>query len=134
MNIKALTTRASVDTMADMPIPTGFTTHTDQRSMFGLAMRATWLHLHLTGEAGLVLAPREREVLALVATSPTAVPESLLLRRLQGLGVRPPLAQRVLQDLTCGWLSIRTDGDEPLYDLPAEDLSYIATHVHRVAA
>lgn len=129
-----LTTRPNVDTMADMPIPAGFSTRTDQHAMLSLAMRATWLHLHLTGDAGLVLAPREREVLALVATSPTAVPESLLLRRLQGLGVRPELARRVLGDLTHGWLSVHTDGEEPRYDLPEEDLSYIAARVRRAAA
>lgn len=129
----SLTIMSDVDTMADMPMPAGFSTPIDQPTMLSLAMRATWLHLHLTGDAGLVLAPREREVLALVATSPTAVPESLLLRRLQSLGIQPQLARRVLSDLTHGWLSVHTDGEELHYDLPDEDLSYIATHIRRAA-
>ena len=113
--------------MANMPIPTDLHRHTDEQTLLTLGLRATWLHLHLTGEAGLILSPREREVLVLVATSPRAVPEHLLLRRMHDLGVTAGTARRVLTHLTHGWLSVRDTHEELLYDLPQEDLDYIHT-------
>lgn len=121
--------------MADMPIPTGLAEHgDDDRDLLALGLRAAWLHLHLTGAAGLVLAPREREVLAVVATSPHGVTEDVLLRRLQNLGITAGVAHRVLAHLTHGWLSTRTALEGPLYDLPQEDLDYIANRLRRRAA
>ncbi len=71
------------------------------------------------------LAPRDREVLALVATSPFGVDRDAVGRLLRRLGLTARAAYACLEGLTAsGLLSIHDDRA----DLPAEDLAWIRTH------
>ena len=90
-----------------------------------LGWRTIWLHAALTGPGADALAPRDREVFALVATSPFGVDRDAVSRHLRRLGLTARAAAACLEGLTvAGLLSIRRGR----VDLPAEDLAWIRTH------
>ena len=55
----------------------------ERTTIQALGLRALWLHLQLTGVEALALAPRDRELITLVATRPRGVPLSDLLTRMR---------------------------------------------------
>lgn len=92
-----------------------------------LGWRGVWLHAALTGPVADALAPRDREVLALVATSPFGVDRDAVARHLRRLGLTPSAAQACLERLTGrGLLWLQDDR----VDLTPADLSWIRTHSH----
>jgi len=86
-----------------------------------------------TGPAADALAPRDRELLTLVATRPTGLPESALVDLQRRLGVQPGASVRWLDRLIAqGWIERHLEDDEPRIDLPAPDLDWITHHVNRL--
>ena len=119
--------------MADMPTPTSWNIDFEPSTVLALGIRAAWLHLQMTGPAADALAPRDRELLTLVATRPTGLPESALVDLQRRLGVQPGASLRWLDRLIAqGWIERHLEDDEPRIDLPAPDLDWITHHVNRL--
>jgi hypothetical protein len=119
--------------MADMPTPTSWNIDFEPSTVLALGIRAAWLHLQLTGPAADALAPRDRELLTLVATRPTGLAESALVDLQRRLGVQPGASVRWLDRLIAqGWIERHLEDDEPRIDLPAPDLDWITHHVSRL--
>jgi hypothetical protein len=128
-----LTSNREVDNMADMPTPTSWNIDFEPSTVLALGIRAAWLHLQMTGPAADALAPRDRELLTLVATRPTGLPESALVDLQRRLGVQPGASVRWLDRLIAqGWIERHLEDDEPRIDLPAPDLDWITHHVNRL--
>lgn len=94
-----------------------------------LGWRTVWLHGLLTGSVAdaaggeLLLAPRDRELLTLVATSVLGVDGRQARRQLRRFGSTPRSAQVAIDRLVeLGVLSQHG----PRLDLPAQDLAWIA--------
>jgi len=119
--------------MAGMPTPTSWNIVFEPSTVLALGIRAAWLHLQMTGPAADALAPRDRELLTLVATRPTGLPESALVDLQRRLGVQPGASVRWLDRLIAqGWIERHLEDDEPRIDLPAPDLDWITHHVNRL--
>lgn len=119
--------------MADMPTPTSWNIDFEPSTVLALGIRAAWLHLQMTGPAADALAPRDRELLTLVATRPTGLAESALVDLQRRLGVQPGASVRWLDRLIAqGWIERHLEDDEPRIDLPAPDLDWITHHVNRL--
>jgi len=119
--------------MAGMPTPTSWNIDFEPSTVLALGIRAAWLHLQMTGPAADALAPRDRELLTLVATRPTGLPESALVDLQRRLGVQPGASVRWLDRLIAqGWIERHLEDDEPRIDLPAPDLDWITHHLNRL--
>jgi len=119
--------------MAGMPTPTSWNIDFEPSTVLALGIRAAWLHLQMTGPAADALAPRDRELLTLVATRPTGLAESALVDLQRRLGVQPGASVRWLDRLIAqGWIERHLEDDEPRIDLPAPDLDWITHHLNRL--
>lgn len=122
--MRSLTGLISLDTIADMPLPTTMPDlDAHPQTLVVLGLRAAWLHLHLTSPAGTVLTPRDREILTLVATSPAGMDLDALTDRLRPLnGLTHSSALRWIHRLAGqGWL----EATGAHIDLPRADLDWI---------
>ncbi|WP_347354707.1 hypothetical protein [Intrasporangium sp.] len=89
-----------------------------------LGWRTVWLHRALTDPPGEALAPRDRELLVLVATSALGVDTGAAVRHLRRFGTSEPLAIACIGRLAgAGYLSLTREG---LINLPGPDLDWIA--------
>ena len=128
-----LTSNREVDSMAGMPTSPSRNIDFEPSTVLTLGIRAAWLHLHMTGPAADALAPRDRELLTLVATRPTGLPERALLDLQRRLGVQPAASVRWLDRLISqGWIDRHLENGETRIDLPAPDLDWITHHVNRL--
>ena len=119
--------------MSDDLIPAGgpglltdqFAADVDEPLLLALGWRTVWLHAALTGPIADALAPRDREVLALVATSAFGVDQDSVVRHLRRLGLTASAAYACLRGLIgTGLLSRAADQ----VDLPSRDLAWIQAH------
>ncbi len=100
-----------------------FTEQIDQEMIERLAWRAVWLHRALTDPSGDLLAPRDRELLVLVATSTLGVNCGAAIRHLRRFGTSPAAGQACIERLVhTGHLSATSD---LRLDLPVSDLEWI---------
>lgn len=101
-----------------------------------LGLRAVWLHLAITGPGAAVLTSRDRDALALTATSAYGVSAETVARYLRRGGASPAAALACVRRLVVeGYLSSsQADpaGDEAVIDLPVEDRSWIAATAARI--
>lgn len=122
-----------VDSMQDMPIPNDWTITVEPAAVLALGVRAAWLHMVLASPSGDVLAPRDREILTLVATRPHGVDLSDLTSLLRRLGVTHGAALHWVDRLVGqGWLSRTGDPAFAVIDLPATDAAWVTDQVHRM--
>lgn len=103
-----------------------FTRDLDLPLLSTIAWRAVWLHAALTGPVADVRAPRDREALALVATSPFGVGAAAGAAHLRRLGVSTDAATHVFRALASRGLLSVTD---ERFDLPVTDLHWITCHL-----
>lgn len=108
----------------------------DRSTLMAGGLRAAWLHLTLTGVAADALSPRDREVLAVVATHPHGASRKQCLTQLRRMGVGEQAGERVIRSLaTAGWLDAGSDTEkqadpgEARVDLPAADREWISQQV-----
>lgn len=97
-------------------------THTSERvSALRLGLRAQWLHTQLNQPAMEIAVPRDRELLTLVATTPTGVARSFLIDAQRRLGTTTPgAAGRWVDALVfSGVLEVsEPDAEDPWIDIP----------------
>jgi hypothetical protein len=118
-----------------MPLPNPWTLELEPATVLTLGIRAAWLHLHLVDPRIDALAPRDRELLTLVATRPHGIPQRTLVDLQRRLGVQPAAAERWIDRLIAqGWLERRHADPGPVIDLPAPDLDWIGHQVDRLSA
>ncbi|MDN5804135.1 MAG: hypothetical protein L0H26_06045 [Microlunatus sp.] len=104
-----------------------FTAEIQPQMLTELGWRSVWLHRALTDIGSDVLAPRDREVLVLVATSPYGVAPASAVAHLRRFGSSRVTAQSCLERLmTAGYLSQTEAG---AIDLPSADLAWIRARV-----
>lgn len=121
--------------MRRMPIADTTTVQLSGSALKVLGLRAIWLHMLLSGPAAGALAPRDREILTLVATRPgITLAELTDLLRLNG-SPRPSVRFRVLSLVSEGFIDATRDDrraatdDDPtevVIDLTRADLHWIA--------
>ena len=111
-------------------------TSLDRSALIAGGLRAAWLHLTLTGVAAEALSPRDREVLAVVATHPHGASRQQCLAQLRRMGVGEQVGERVIRSLArAGWLdagpdvSKHADSSQSRVDLPAADREWISQQV-----
>lgn len=103
-----------------------------------LGLRAQWLHAQLNQPAMEIAAPRDRELLTMVATSTYGVARSALVDLQRRLGTTTPgsAGRWVDQMVSSGWLEAAPDADptDPRIDLPQsvrEEISHRAAALNR---
>ena len=106
----------------------------ERTTIQALGLRALWLHLQLTGVEALALAPRDRELITLVATRPRGVPLTDLLTRMRTTSALNAEAGRhwIQRLVDQGWLSVREDDQGLCIDLAEEDLAWITAQDSRL--
>ncbi|WP_313535474.1 hypothetical protein [Arsenicicoccus bolidensis] len=106
----------------------------ERTTIQALGLRALWLHLQLTGVEALALAPRDRELITLVATRPRGVPLTDLLTRMRTTSALNAEAGRhwIQRLVDQGWLSVREDDQGLSIDLAEEDLAWITAQDSRL--
>ncbi len=93
-----------------------------------LAWRTVWLHAALTSPRAALLAPRDRELLSLVATSALGVDVDLALRHLRRAGSSSHAGGScIARLLALDYVSLTDDR----IDLPLQDLRWIETTVSK---
>lgn len=93
------------------------------QTVLALGARALWLDMANTGSRSASLTPRDRNVLALVATRPHGATLAEITDLLRRAGAAPDNATRWVHRLVAeGWLS----REEDRLDLPTDDLALLA--------
>lgn len=116
----------------------------DRSALMAGGLRAAWLHLTLTGAAADALSPRDREVLAVVATHPHGASQRQCLNQLRRMGVGEEAGARVIRSLArAGWLDAGVSGafdaaaigdpGEVRVDLPVADREWISQQVQALS-
>ena len=136
MTMSTLTTcmeGGSVDGMAFLP-----GSHPDEPlTVVTLGLRAVWLHMAVTGPGAARLTSRDRDALALTATSAYGVPVEAVVRYLRRGGASPNAAlacarRLVLEGSLSSSSQLDLTGDGAVIDLPLEDRAWIATTALRI--
>lgn len=131
MSTRPLTTEKNLATMQGMPIPKNpIQIDLDPETVARLAFRAVWLHGQIAGAAGPALVPRDRDVIAFVATRPNGVREDELVEHLGARGGAPARIRRLHQLIDQGFLARYPDPAR--IDLPPADLEWVARSAARL--
>lgn len=120
--------------MTGMPIPSTWPPGLETQTLITLGLRAAWLHMHLTGSTAIALAPRDREILTLVATRPLGIAQEELVTQMRVRGASGSTGSLRYVDrlIADGWLSRRGSHRDAVIDLPGHDSEWITNHAARV--
>lgn len=134
MDAHPLTLARKLDTMQGMPIPQNpIPIDLDLETVTRLAFRAIWLHGQIAGAPGAALVPRDRDVIAYVATRPNGVREDELIEYLSSRGGDPARVHRLSRLVDQGFLA-RYPSTPTRVDLPPADLEWIERSSARLHA
>ena len=135
MTMTTLTTCVEDGSVDGMALLTG--RHPDEPlTVVTLGLRAAWLHMAVTGQGAAMLTSRDRDALALTATSAYGVPADAIVRYLRRGGASPAAALACVRRLVIeGYLSSSPSDvvlEDAVVDLPVEDRAWIAATALRI--